>query len=121
MTILYVEDDLDDCEIFKEAVQVVSPKTLCLVVNNCNQAILYMNEATIVPDFIFLDINMPHMDGKEFLRILKNTRFSSIPVIMYSTSNRQEDISECKKLGAVDFVSKPFTFDGVCDVIKRVL
>jgi CheY-like chemotaxis protein len=122
MTILYVEDDLEDQELFQEAIQTVAPHTVCHFANNGTDAFKIMDRIVIAPDYIFLDINMPEMNGKDFLKTLKSTSgLKSIPVIIYSTSNREQDIIDCKKLGAVDFISKPNTFTRICEVLKNFL
>lgn len=62
----------------------------------------------VLPDVIFLDLNMPGMDGKECLRELKrDDRLASIPVLMYSTSSHARDIEETMQSGAVGFITKP--------------
>src|SRR5688572_6254658 len=106
MTILYVEDDPEDQELFQEAVQTIAPHTVCHFAGNGSEALEVIVKSKVVPDYIFLDINMPEMNGKDFLRALKaKAGLSSIPVVIYSTSNREHDIQECRKLGAVDFIS----------------
>lgn len=120
MTILYIEDDPEDQELFQEAIQTVAPHTVCHFANNGIEAFKVINRIVAAPDYIFLDINMPEMNGKEFLRQLKSmTGLKTIPVVIYSTSNRQQDIIECKKLGAVDFISKPNSFTRICEVLKK--
>ena len=62
-------------------------------------------------DLIFLDLNMPKVDGFECLKRLKeNPVYQHIPVVIVSTSRRPEDIEKCKLLGASMFVSKPASF-----------
>jgi CheY-like chemotaxis protein len=122
MTVLYVEDDPEDQDIFREAIEAVSPHTTCHFARNGNEAFKVMNKINVEPDYIFLDINMPEMNGKEFLKKLKATAgMKSIPVIIYSTSNSQRDIDECKKLGAFEFITKPSDFTLICSVLKRFI
>jgi CheY-like chemotaxis protein len=122
MTILYVEDDPDDRELFKEAVLKISPHTVCHILENGRQALTYVREHVIVPDYIFLDINLPEMSGTEVLKIMKRTdSLKNIPVVVFSTSVSESDIEECKKLGAIDFVSKPSSFPEICMVLKKFI
>jgi CheY-like chemotaxis protein len=122
MTILYVEDDPDDCELFKEAVRTVSPRALCHVSNTGKDALEYLHETIISPDYIFLDINLPEMDGRELLKVIKMTAgLKSIPVIMYSTSTYPADKKLCLQLGAAGFITKPNSFSGMCEVLKEFL
>jgi CheY-like chemotaxis protein len=122
MTVLYVEDDPEDQDIFREAIEAVAPHTTCYFARNGNDAFKVMSKIVIEPDYIFLDINMPEMNGKEFLRKLKTTAgIKAIPVIIYSTSNSQRDVEECKSLGAVEFITKPSDFTLICNTLKRFL
>jgi CheY-like chemotaxis protein len=122
MTILYVEDDPEDQEFFKDAITIIAPHTTCYFASTCNEAFRIMNKIVLAPDYIFLDINMPEMNGKEFLRVLKSTSgLRTIPVIVYSTSNSTADMEDCKKLGAVDFIVKPNDFSSICNTLKRYL
>jgi CheY-like chemotaxis protein len=122
MTILYVEDDPEDQDIFREAIEVVAPHTTCHFARNGDDAFRLISKMVIEPDYIFLDINMPEMNGKEFLKKLKATaRLRGIPVIIYSTSNTQRDMEECKNLGAIEFITKPSDFTLICTMLKNFL
>jgi CheY-like chemotaxis protein len=122
MTILYVEDDPEDQDIFREAIETVSPHTTCYFARNGSDALRVISKIVAEPDYIFLDINMPEMNGKEFLKKLKSTStLKSIPVIIYSTSNSSRDVDECKKLGAVEFITKPSDFTMICQTLKKFL
>ena len=122
MTIIYVEDDPEDQEFFKDALGIIAPHTTCYFASSCKEAIRIMHKIVVPPDYIFLDINMPEMNGKEFLKMVKsNPGLKGIPVIIYSTSNNRTDIDECVRLGAVDFVVKPNDFASICETLKRYL
>lgn len=105
--IVLIDDDDDDQFIFLTALKAISPGCECRIKKNGLDAIqdLQLNHDNI--DMIFLDLNMPIMNGFEFLTILKtDSRLSSIPVIIYSTSNNPVDVKRAKALGAVQFISK---------------
>jgi CheY-like chemotaxis protein len=120
MTILYVEDDEEDREIFKEALYSIGPYHTIITARDGRQAMQVLEE--FVPDYIFLDINLPEMDGKQVLKTLKqSTGLSVIPVIMFTTSVNPEDRVECTSLGAADFISKPSMFHDLCRTLKRYL
>lgn len=73
------------------------------------------------PDVIFLDINMPIMNGWECLRKLKdNSVYKSIPIIMYSTSSARRDIDLAYKLGVQLFLTKPEDFRELSSILKIV-
>ena len=114
---LLADDDLDDIELFCEALAMVDASILCLCATNGEEALdtLRDNER---PNLIFLDINMPRMNGWEFLeRVKKMEEFRNIPVLVYSTSKHPKDINTALDLGAICFFSKPESFSE----LKRIL
>ena len=74
------------------------------------------------PDLILLDINLPGKNGLEALESIKtNESLRSIPVAIWSTSNQKHHILKASELGAVDYVIKPDTFEGLIEALKRVI
>ena len=122
MIILYAEDDPEDVEVFCEAVRSIDASIGCIIARDGLEALKILENAVILPDFIFLDINMPLVDGRECLiRIRGNRQFNNIPVIMYTTSNRKDDMSGLRNLGATDYIIKPNTFNEVFRHLSKVL
>lgn len=73
-------------------------------------------------DIILTDVNMPVMDGGEFLEALqKNSLLSSVPAIVVTTEGREDRLEELKQLGAKAFVKKPFKPEYIRDTLMRVL
>jgi CheY-like chemotaxis protein len=122
-SILLVDDDDDDRSLFKEAVNVLDKSIQCWTAVDGQQALdVLMLELVMTPDVIFLDLNMPKMNGMEFLKMIKSHRsFKKIPVIIYSTSSNPDDIRKTKELGATDFVTKPSDFDELYQKLILVL
>jgi CheY-like chemotaxis protein len=107
-TCLLVDDDDDDKEIFCLALQKVDPSIKCVTASDGREALSILDEEPFVPEYIFLDLNMPLMDGKECLKeIKKRNHLKHIPVIIFSTSSAGKDIEDTKKLGAKSFITKP--------------
>ena len=122
MTLLYVEDDPDDVDLFLDAIGKVAPHTIVHVANSVKDALKKLDEIIIEPDYIFLDMNLPEAPGIELLRTIKTQQgLRTIPVVMFSTSLSPADVNECKKLGALDFVAKPSEFHQLCHVLKEFL
>ena len=122
MTILLVDDDEDDQDIFREALSVVVPEAECLFAMDGEQGLLQLQGLAKLPDYIFLDVNMPKMDGKEFLRAVKSDpRFKNIPVVVYSTSNHKSAFGEYFALGASNFITKPSEFNLLTTYLKSIL
>jgi CheY-like chemotaxis protein len=109
---LIIDDDADDREMFCEALMEVIPDCICYKVPNGRRAIAALdNEEMDIPDLVFLDINMPVMNGWQCLGKLKETQaYQAIPVIMYSTSSYREDLEKAQDLGALCFFTKPSSF-----------
>lgn len=122
MTILLVDDDEDDQDIFKEAVSIVRSDVTCSFANDGEQGLALLETVAAPPDYIFLDVNMPRMDGKQFLQAIKaDPRFQNIPVVVYSTSNHKSELGEYFRLGASNFITKPSEFNLLITYLKSVL
>ena len=107
-TCLLVDDDDDDKEIFCLALEQADPSIKCVTASDGREALSILKVESFVPDYIFLDLNMPLMDGKECLReIRKQKRLANVPVIIFTTSSAEKDKEETKKLGANAFITKP--------------
>ena len=108
MTILYADDDADDRALLLEALNQIDPSISCDTVCDGRQALDRLNELPELPDYIFLDVNMPVMGGKECLAAIKtNERLRYLPVVIYSTSSDQGEISRLYEMGAMLFLQKP--------------
>jgi len=71
------------------------------------------------PGLILLDLNMPRMDGREALEIIKSDpQLKSIPVVVLTTSKAEEDVARSYSLGVNSYVTKPVTFEGLVEVIR---
>ena len=121
MVILNVDDDQEDRDFFCEALREIDPAITCLIAASGMEALALLENQATLPDYIFLDINMPMMDGKQCLKVLKTLpRFQSIPVIMYSTSTDTREIKECYSLGAEDFLIKPHSYEKLVNDLASI-
>lgn len=121
MIILTVDDDVEDYEFFCEAIKEIDSSIVILKASNGHEALEILDSQILKPDYIFLDINMPLMDGKVCLQeIKKNERFKDIPVIMYSTSNNKAEIRQYKMMGA-NFLVKPDRFTHLVKSLNFIL
>lgn len=119
MSILYVDDDLEDIEIFQDAVRMVDLSIQYIAARSGKELFELLNNGELLPDHIVLDINMPGMDGKSCLReIKKYNKFHGINVIIYSTNSFPDDIEQIQSLGAA-FIRKPNSFNDLCNIIRN--
>jgi Response regulator containing CheY-like receiver, AAA-type ATPase, and DNA-binding domains len=118
-----VDDDPDDQELFIEALQGIDRSCKCITAFNGEEALQKLFRGMLhLPDFIFLDLNMPKMNGKQFLTEVKNNKdIRHIPVIIYSTSSEKNDIVETTRLGASFFLQKPNRFDELSIALTNIL
>lgn len=122
MLLLIVDDDDDDRGLFCEAILRIDPSIKCLIATDGKEAYdLLTTTLTVLPDIIFMDVNMPVMDGKTCLTLLKgNEDLRDIPVVMWSTTLDQNEISQLEQLGA-DFLGKPYNFDDLVTTLSGAL
>lgn len=107
------DDDEDDRELFISALKQIEGTNTCSSAANGADALRQLADETMpVPDFIFLDLNMPRINGRQCLEKLKtgNHRLEKVPVIIYSTTSNETEAAELKKLGAAFFYKNPINF-----------
>jgi len=121
--ILLADDDSDDFEIFKEALQQAACTARLFRAENGAAVFDFLNDPGLPrPDVIFLDLNMPVMNGWQCLAKLKNTpSFEDIPVIMYTTSSHLRDLEIANDLNAHGLITKPSNPHVLIQVIQRIV
>ena len=120
--ILLADDDKDDRILLREALQELNADIELLTAEHGKACIELLNELTVLPDMILLDINMPIKNGKETLAELKQMEsLNTIPIIMYSTSANRRDIDDCYKLGANLYIIKPNNFSGLTTLMNNLM
>lgn len=103
-----VDDDEDDREIFLEVVSELSPAAISNTAINGADGLAMLGSLDILPHVIFLDLNMPIMNGIEFLQKVKGMeRLKNIPIVIFSTSGDDWAVRQVRDLGATEFITKP--------------
>lgn len=120
ITLMIIDDDEDDRQWFQIAIERTRPKVKLVKALGGRAAMGYLLSG-LTPDLIFLDLNMPGMDGFDFLRAINKTRVKKIPVVAISTSDRPADISKAIHLGAIHYIVKPFSLTELMKKIEEVL
>lgn len=117
-----IDDDQDDKEVFELALGKLDVETQLSYAANGEHALQAANDpAFLRPDYIFLDMNMPRINGLEFLTKLRNGRlFEGVPVFIYSTSSVGPDIDKCLSLGGI-LLTKHSSFTALCEELERRL
>ena len=122
--ILLVEDDPVDQEMIVLAFKRASVKNQLITKGNGQEALDYLmapRRESVLPAVIILDLNMPHMDGFEFLRRIKTEpRFAAIPVVVLTTSQFDRDLTQSYALGASSCLTKPGDFEQLVKMAAEV-
>jgi CheY-like chemotaxis protein len=120
--IMLADDDKDDSEMFCEAVEIAATDVICLTAINGEELLKKLHGSDRLPNIIFLDMNMPIMNGWECLAVLKtDQRYKEIPVIMISTSSHREDVATCLESGALCYLVKPVDFNILVRLVKKTI
>lgn len=119
--ILYAEDDFDDFESLKEALDQLTDQQTLLHAKNGEEAVSFIENADPLPSLVVLDLNMPVMDGKEVLQWLKHRdKYKHIPIMIFTTSSREEDVKLCQSYGCT-FFRKPTLYRDLLHVAQTML
>lgn len=122
LNILLIEDDTIEVMKFNRVVKTLNLNHKIIEANNGEEALEILRIKEIIPDIILLDLNMPKLNGLEFLRILKNDEtLKFIPSIMLTTSSNHKDLLECYKIGIAGYLLKPLKYDDYMERIKKLL
>lgn len=119
MKLLLVDDDADDRSLFTEAIHQIDPEINLELASNGLEALQRLQSIQQKPDIVFLDINMPVMDGCECLRrIRENVTTSHLPVVICSTSSNLREINRLTQLGAT-YIRKPGSFKELVGLLQQ--
>ncbi|MBC7487882.1 MAG: response regulator [Cytophagaceae bacterium] len=117
---LIAEDDVDDQEIFSIAVSELEGQYDCTYTLNGIEALERLTHDSLLPHYIFLDLNMPRMNGIQCLaEIKKQDRLSQTPVVIYSTSSGQSFIDDALRHGAATFITKPSRISDLVTILNE--
>ncbi|HEX5536588.1 MAG TPA: response regulator [Sphingobium sp.] len=126
-SILLVEDNSDDYEATLRSLRenhFLNPVHWC---RNGREALDYLMQAGdpdkggSLPGLVLLDLNMPGIDGREVLRVIKaELQLRRMPVIILTTSADERDISRCYDMGASTYIQKPVSFAGLAAAIRTM-
>lgn len=117
--VLYVEDDRDDQLLFTEVLKSVNPDFECHVATDGVHAFDVLKKIDI-PVCIYVDVNMPKMNGLEFLKALKlHPEYSHIPVFILTTSTSQNDQLTAVALGAKQYIIKPNSYQDLFRILEN--
>lgn len=118
--ILLIDDDIDELKIFTDAIKEVPGEFKCVFVNDTQAALQMLLSFT--PDYIFVDFNIPKINGLDFLSAVKKTdTLKEVPVFLYSTSISNEMSKMAELLGAAGSIEKTFSIAMLASELKILL
>lgn len=121
-TCFLIDDDTDDQEIFCTVLDNFFPEIVCITVGNGQVAFDRLISKEVTPNLIFLDLNMPLMSGRQFLKeVSEHAVLANIPIIVLSTSADQNTSASVLTLGARQFITKPDKYSEWETVICEIL
>jgi CheY-like chemotaxis protein len=122
LNILLIEDDAIEVMKFNRVLKTLGLNHKIIEANNGEEALSILKDKEIIPDIIILDLNMPKINGIEFLQILKEDDYLKfIPAIILTTSNNHKDVLECYKIGIAGYVLKPLKYEDYVERIRKML
>lgn len=122
LNILLIEDDMIEIMKFNRTISSLKLKHNIVEANNGEEALQILEKKDELPDVVLLDLNMPKINGIEFLKILKGDDvLKYIPTIILTTSSNQKDLLECYKIGIAGYVLKPLKYEDYVSKIEKLL
>ena len=118
--ILLVDDDEDEHEIFSSALKHTVDSYNFISVRSCDEALKILKD--LDPDYIFIDVNMPRINGMTCLQEIKKIkRMADVPVYMYSTGINSKEGERALQMGAADYIVKPNSISSLSTVLRKIL
>lgn len=122
LNVLLIEDDTIEVMKLNRTISSLDLKHNIIEARDGEQALTILRGTSTLPDIILLDLNMPKINGIEFLKIVKNDpHLKYIPTIVLTTSNNERDLLECYKIGIAGYVLKPLKYDDYIAKVEKVL
>ncbi len=122
LKIILVDDDEDDRDLFSKAIDELKINTDLLMFKDGYELLDHLKDDPNLPSIIFLDLNMPIINGMDCLKeIRSDQKYSDISIAIYSTSSSENDIDETFIHGANIYINKPYSYTKLKDSIGKVL
>jgi len=126
INILLIEDNPGDVRLTQEAFKEGRMEVDMSVVMDGVEAVKFLKkqekyQEAVTPDLVLLDLNLPKMDGREVLEVIKSDpKLKRIPVVVLTTSNAEQDILKSYNLHVNCYINKPVDFDKFFDIIQKI-
>ncbi|MBG49671.1 MAG: response regulator [Pseudozobellia sp.] len=121
MKILFIEDDQVETMKMKRTLAKLQLKHELILAENGEDALNKLKDSSRLPDLILLDLNMPRMNGCEFLKAIKqDNSYKNIPSVVLTTSQNRDDLLDCYSSGIAGYVTKPLKYEDYVEKMRKV-
>lgn len=122
LNVLLIEDDTIEVMKLNRTITTLDSKHTIVEARDGEQALDILKGKSLLPDIILLDLNMPKINGIEFLKIVKSDpHLKYIPTIVLTTSNNERDLLECYKIGIAGYILKPLKYEDYVSKVEKLL
>lgn len=121
LKILLIEDDVDDIELFEDALRTNGAPYTMDILNDGSAALDYIEASAGQPDIIILDFNLPKVHGREVVKAIKASDLSAIPLVVLTTSSARADMDFAYSRGADKFFTKPTTLADLEKIVEAIV
>ncbi|MEJ1238097.1 response regulator [Chryseolinea sp. T2] len=122
MRLILVDDDMEEEELFRDAVQTIDPSIEVIWYDDVMNALDALLKDAAQPDLLFLDLNIPKVSGKELLKLLRQYDATSrLPVVIYSTSISKKDVEDTTPYHIKAYLQKPEEFRLLCEKLAELV
>lgn len=118
---LLIDDDPDDQDLFRYALQKIEFNIELFIADDGAYAMEQFSDENFLPDIIFIDLNMPRLNGIECIREIKKIdRLVNIPAYIYSTAHEDQNEIDIKQMGIREYIEKPNNVMELLPVLKKI-
>lgn len=120
-TVVVVDDDADDQFLIQNVFQQTNPAIEVVTLSDGDEILPYLNTSPSLPELVLLDLNMARQNGMQTLtKLRQDTRFDSLPIVIYSTSSNPQEKAKALASGASDFITKPGDYNDLLKLARRL-
>jgi DNA-binding NtrC family response regulator len=120
--VVLIDDDQDDIDVLQEFIRVIDPSASCISFSSSEKAIETLSRNSLLPDYIFIDYNMPQVNGEQCLAKLKGQEKLNRTTFVMNSTHMPSDMAErLLSKGANNIFQKPYHIDSYIDILTPIL
>jgi len=120
-TIVVVDDDADDQFLIRNVFEQTNPAIEVVTLSDGDEVLPYLNKQRVLPELVLLDLNMPRLNGiHTLIKLRQDNRFTTLPIVIYTTSSNPLERAKALASGASDFITKPSDYTDLVKLAKKL-